>query len=203
MRITFRQGIVRHQTDISGSPAFLQKVGQYVNLIVSPDPTIVTFAHGQKNYLYTESKTQLQSEAWGPFDAGTNYWLYWDINLVNGVRTFGSTVYEPLVSANQPSLSCVDSFGVPCVIAGRMWYNTVRNIMYEYNGASWVEVVRVFACKLELGTTIRSMSIRAPEFIGTQVGLTTPAYAGAIAFDTAGKPIRTGDRKFLLLKICF
>lgn len=201
MRITFRQGIVRHQTDISGSPAFLQKVGQYVNLIVSPDPTIVTFAHGQKNYLYTEATSV--SQAWGPFDTGTNYWLYWDINLVNGERTFGSTVYEPLVSANQPSLSCVDSFGIPCVIAGRMWYNTVRNIMYEYNGASWVEVVRVFACKLELGTTIRSMSIRTPEFIGTQVGLTTPAYAGAIAFDTAGKPIRTGDRKFFTTEDMF
>jgi hypothetical protein len=201
LRITFRQGIVRHQTDIGGSPTFLQKVGQYVNLIVSPDPTIVTFAHGQKNYLYTEATSI--SQAWGPFDTGTNYWLYWDINLVNGERTFGSTVYEPLVRANQPSLSCVDSFGIPCVIAGRMWYNTVRNIMYEYNGASWVEVVRVFACKLELGTTIRSMSIRAPEFIGTQVGLTTPAYAGAIAFDTAGKPIRTGDRKFFTTEDMF
>jgi hypothetical protein len=202
MRITFRQGIVRHQTDISGSPTFLQKVGQFVNLIVSPDPTIVAFAHGQKNYLYTEAISV--SQAWpGPFDTGTNYWLYWDINLVNGERTFGFTVYEPLVSANQPSLSCVDSFGVPCVITGRMWYNTVRNVMYEYNGASWVEVVRVFACKLELGTTIRSMSIRAPEFIGTQVGLVTPAYAGAIAFDTAGKPIRTGDRKFFTTEDMF
>ena len=48
MRINFRQGIVRHQTDGADNPVFLQKVGTNVNLLVSPDFTIVSFIQNER-----------------------------------------------------------------------------------------------------------------------------------------------------------
>jgi hypothetical protein len=84
-----------------------------------------------------------------------------------------------------------------------MWFNTMNTTWYEWNGASWVEVIRVFACRLESGITPRSVSINAPAFTGTQVGVTTPTRVGSLAFDAAGKPIRTSDRKFFTTEDIF
>jgi hypothetical protein len=184
MKLNFRQGIVRHQTDILGTPTFLSVSGGFVSLIISPDPTIVAFIHGTKDYLYTERQTV--SNAWGPFSTGSDYWLYWQLNQATGLREFGHTTLEPIETANPPS-----SPGI-----GQMWFNIMNNTWYDWNGASWVEVIRVFACRLENGMSPKSMSINAPAFTGTQVGLTTSRRIGSLAFDSDGKPIRSGDRKF-------
>ncbi len=182
MRVNFRQGIVSHQTDTFGTPTFLQVSGGYVSVMTANAPTIVTFIHGTKDYLYTERLTQLN--AWGPFGA-TDQWLYWQINPATGEREFGSTDLEPLMGTTPPVATI-----------GQMWFNTSSQLWYEYNGAAWVEVIRVFACKLVGGVTPISMSINAPDFRGTQVGLEVASRSGALTFDGAGKPIRTGDRKF-------
>lgn len=182
MRISFRGGIVSHQTDTFGTPTFLQVGGGYVSLATVNDPTVVSFVHGQKDYLYTER--QSQPNAWGPFIA-QDYWLYWHLDPVTGLREFGSTVLEPVVASNPPPEA-----------TGQMWFDTFSNIWYEYNGAAWIEVIRVFACKLVGGVTPVSMSIDAPDFRGTQVGLNVPTRTGALTYDMQGKPIRTGDRKF-------
>ncbi len=183
MRLSFRQGIVDHQTDTFGTPTFLQVVGGSVSLIATNDPTVVSFIHGQKDYLYTESQTQ--TDAWGPF-AAQDYWLYWQLNPVTGLREFGATELEPTQAIDPPS-----SPGT-----GQMWFNTLNHIWYEFNGASWIEVIRVFACKLVGGATPISMSINSPDYRGTQVGLNVPTRTGALTYDMAGKPIRTSDRKF-------
>lgn len=183
MRLTFRQGIVKHQTDIYNTPTFLDVSGGYVSLVTTNDPTVITFVQGTKDYLYTERQTQ--NNAWGPFTSG-DQWLYWQLNMATGVREFGSTSLEPLTGTTPPLSPTT----------GQSWFNTMSNIMYEYNGASWVEVVRVFACKLQGSTTPVSMSINAPDFRGTQVGLNTPARAGSLIFDLQGKPIKTSDRRF-------
>ena len=186
MRISFRQGIVRHQTDVNNNPTFLQKTGNFITLNVSPDFTIIAFAHGDADYLYSESVTV--QNAWGPFiDTNIDYWLYWDLNMVTGVVTHGFTTKEPVESATAPQVFPNDP--------GQMWWDTTKNKMFEWNGAAWIEKIRVFACKLEDGTNIVSMSINAPSFVGTQVGLNQTVFAGALIFDHTGKPIRTGDNK--------
>ena len=78
MRLSFRQGIVRYQQDTLGTPTFLNVVSGYVSLIASNEPTVVAFAHGQKDYLYTERQTQ--NNAWGPFIPGNDQWLYWQVD---------------------------------------------------------------------------------------------------------------------------
>lgn len=191
MKISFRQGIVRHQTDTMGTPTFLNVSGGYVSIVVSPDPTIMAFIHGTKDYLYTERQSIAQ--AWGPFAPGQDQWLYWQLNPSTGIREFGSTSLEPIESPAMPTSPSI----------GQMWFNTTQNLWYEWSGSSWVEVIRVFACRLENGTTPRSMSINSPAFTGTQVGLTQSKRIGALAFDNAGNPIRTGDRKFFTTEDAF
>lgn len=190
-RLNFRQGIVRHQTDTGGNPTFLDVVGGNVSLIVSPDPTIIALIDGTNDYLFTESVTV--SNAWGPFTAGINRWLYWDINRVTGVRTFGFTIYEPVEASTAPTSPNV----------GQMWFNTITNIWSEWSGSSWVPVIRVFACKLNTILQPESMSINAPSFTGTQVGLTGSFRVGAIAFDASGEPIRKGDGSFFTTEDLF
>ena len=181
-RVSFRQGIVRHQTDSSNNPTFLQKVGNYVSLIVSPDLTIVNLVCGTKDYLYTEHLTQVN--AWGPFTPGIHAWLYWDIDVLTGIRTFGSTVLDPIVAATPP----------PTPVVGQMWFDTSFNTWHEWSGSSWTLIIRCFAAQLINGTQLASMSIRSPEFVGTQVGLTVDSVPGSLVFDSSGTPIfdRTG-----------
>jgi hypothetical protein len=190
-RLSFRQGIVRHQTDTLNTPTFLQKVGQFVNLIVSPDPTIVTFVHGTTNYLFTEHVTTL--EAWGPFIPGNDVWLYWDLNRVSGIRTFGYTPFEPVEAAIAPITPGT----------GQMWFNTAFNLWFEWNGAAWVEVIRVFAAKYANSTTLTSMSIDTPIFTGTQVGLTTSINVGSLMYDGEGKPILNSNKQFFTTEDVF
>ncbi len=183
MRLSFRQGIVQHQRDTLDTPTFLSVNGGFVSVEATNEPTVITFAHGNKDYLYTEHQSQFG--AWGPFTSG-DHWLFWQLNMVTGVREFGSTNLEPIVGANTPTHPGT----------GQMWFNTMSNIMYEYNGSSWVEVVRVFACKLQSSVTPVSVSINSPDFRGTQVGLEVPSKAGDLVFDDQGKPVKTSDRKF-------
>lgn len=182
-RISFRQGIVRHT-----EPNFLQLSGQAVTLIASTSSHVdFTLAQGLKNYLYTEQQVIL--DAWaGPFTPGKNYWLYWDINLASGVRTFGHTLVAPIAQSAPPPTEQL--------VVDLHWFDTFTKKMKVYNGNSFVEKLRVFATKLINGTTFQSMSIRAPDFTGTQVGLEIPSTAGALVFDSVGQPIRTGDGAF-------
>ena len=89
MRLSFRHGIIRCQTDYTGTPTFLRKSslgGEFIDLIVSPDPTIISIAHQGANYLIEETKTV--THAWGPFAPhGITQYLYWDISFLDGSLT--------------------------------------------------------------------------------------------------------------------
>lgn len=178
MYIPFRQGLVRHQVDSGSNPAFLQKVsgGQYIDLVVSPTPTIVTFAYSDTNYLYEETRTV--THAWGPFSDSNNRWLYWDIDIVTGTRTFGHTTVEPVYSSSAPSSPSINQH----------WFDTAYTTMKVWNGARWEEKIRCFAAKYDNG------SIIIPYPPGTQVGISTPCEAGFILFDDDEKPIKKWKR---------
>lgn len=183
MRISFKQGIIKAQ------PGFLQLTPtKKVNLNVAPpSAVIVTVSHGQSNYLITERQPVLN--AWnGPFNVGTDYWLYWDIDVVTGQRTFGHTTIPPVFGNTAPSPQ-VD----------KHWFDTSTFQMKVWNGARWVVKIRVFAAKLQSGTVFVSMSMTAPSFEGTQIGTAglVSITAGAIAFDVFNKGLKKSNGEFL------
>lgn len=184
MRTPFRQGIVK-------APAsFLVPTGGTVSLNIAPlDHALVTFADGDANYLIAER--QSVPNAWsGPFTAGTDYWLYWDINNRTGVRTFGYTLREPVEGNVAPLTPAPDQH----------WFDTANKRMKVWNATSgqWVNKIRVFAAKLQAGSVLVSMSYESPAFTGTQVGLfqSIPAVAGALVFDINGDPVRRSNGTF-------
>lgn len=184
--LKFRHGIVRTQNNHSNQPNFLQKSGggAYIDLVVSPDPTIFTIAHYDEDYLLTENASV--PHAWGPFVGGTDYWLYWDLDFLTGEITRGYTLVEPIDDPVKPTNPVVDQH----------WFDMNAKIMKVWNGATWVEHLRVFACKYQQGATI----VYQP--LGSQVGLNgIVVYAGSILFDNEHKPIKKfrRDRKGMFI----
>jgi hypothetical protein len=173
MRVNFRQGLLRYQTDTAGNPTFLQKSGSGIDLVVSPDPTVMTFADGTEDYTHEERQTV--SQAWdGPFTPLQDYWLYVDIDVQEGVRTFGETQYEPIVSYTPP----------PNPAEGQHWFDKNENIQKVRSNNRWVRVLRVFVAKLASGSVLQ------PYSVGSQVGLWSSTNSGFILFDENDKPVQ-------------
>lgn len=178
MFINFRQGIVRHQE----SPSFLSLSGGNVNLNASTDPTIITFAHGNSDYLFTENVSI--SAAWaGPFIIGSDYWLYWDIDTITGLRSFGYTDVDPFSPANGYGSTLPSSPST-----NQHFFLTTERKMKVYSGGRWSDVIRVFAGKLANG------AILEPFTVGSQIGSTQQLNVGAILFDDAGNAVKRFDR---------
>lgn len=182
MRLSFRQGIARYQTDVLSTPSFLQKSvdsGLFVDLIVSPDPTIVAFAHRSSNYIVEEVKTV--KNAWGPFSTTQTVYLYWDINLLTGELTRGSTFFPPMYAGMGPLSPVIDQH----------WFDTAEAVMRVWNGNKWVEKIRVFAAFLSSGTIIH------PFPLGSQAGIVGDFEGGNLVLDAYNKPLRQSDGSFV------
>lgn len=184
MIINFRQGIVQQALTGGGQPAFLSLVGSGVNLIASASaPTIVDFAQGQSDYLFQEASNI--TNAWaGPFTPSTNSWLYWDINQLTGVRTFGSTAYLPVTASQAPTQSTVDGIHFTSLHTDQHWFDTINFLMKVWNGSVWGVAVRVFAGSIRGGTLIQDP-------VGTQVGITNvQVNAGYLLYDENNNPVK-------------
>ena len=184
MRTDFSQGILTYP--ISGNQQqFLFKSGNYVNLQVNNNVVDIIFAHGLTNYLFTE--TLDTTAAWGPFQSNVDYWLYWDINTRTAIRTFGSTMLQPIYSAVSPSNPQTDQH----------WFNVSSHKMYVYQMGNWREVIRVFAAKVNNATFTPLGSNSLRPFAGTQAGLVSSnTVAGRILADSVGTPIRKSSGQF-------
>lgn len=159
MKINLRQGIVRYQKDTQNNQQFLLETSTGIDLITTNDPTIVSFAHKNRNYLYTEKRSV--RNAWiGPFESNKDYWLYWDLDVKTGVRTFGHTTIPPIVDSNAPKNPPIDQH----------WFDTETDMMMVYNGATFKERIRVFAAKYTDGTVIDSYFGNSL-FGGSQIGV--------------------------------
>lgn len=114
MKITFRQGIVSHQTG-----GFLQTNGSgNIDLLATNRAVTVSLAHHDADYTHSEDNTV--ASAWtGPFTPSTSYYLYWDFNLSTFTRTFGKTLLEPVAqsiapgSGNSPIVGVVPGIASP------------------------------------------------------------------------------------------
>ena len=184
MRIDFQQGIVTYPSS-SNIQVFLAKVGSYVNIQTANGRVDVAFAYGTENYLLTEAADV--NNAWGPLLANTNYWVYWDIDVLTAVKSYGVTTVAPQTSSIQP-----------VGVENLHWFNIVNNTMYVYRSGTWVAVIRAFAALVNNGifTPLGSGFSNHP-FAGTQVGLNTPnTVVGRITVDDVGAPILKSDKTF-------
>lgn len=186
MRIDFRQGIISYPTT-GNLQNFLAVSGNSVSLRAAATPVQIAFAHGDADYLFTE--TQDVNGAWSRLPPTTKCWLYWDIDTLTGQRTFGYTDRQPIVSATPPSSAAV----------GQMVFDLSTNTMFQYVAPTVRRpVIRVFACAVQ-GSTIIPLGTGFPTrpFAGTQVGLSVPGTPGQIITDQSGVPIRLRDGVFM------
>ena len=142
MKIGFRQGIIRCAL-AGGLPNYLllNSAGSYVTLEVNSanayKGVFITFADGDKNYLY-EEKAQIVN-AWGPISGSKTTYLYWDIDQATGMITRRTTDVPPVLFGPQPSNPVINQH----------WFDDVSNTMRMWNGVRWNKVLRVFGGKVE------------------------------------------------------
>jgi hypothetical protein len=176
MYVSFRQGLVRTQT----APSFITFDGTDVNLNVDSDPTILTFAYQSTDYLFEENQTI--GKAWrGPFTSSVTHYLYWDLDMETGVRTFGSTSVNPLYGNALPTFPVFDQH----------YFNYLDTTMRVWNGNDWTPKLRVFAGQINNGA---SLTVYVP---GTQVLLNQGRDQGFMLFDQYGSPI-TNNRNYFI-----
>jgi hypothetical protein len=173
-RYDFKQGLARYQEDGIGHPAFLQRNGQYIDLIVSPDPTVFLIAHYDVDYSLTENRSI--DKAWGPFTNNNNSWLFWDVDFITGEISHGFTEVMPVNGTRPPAQP---------IAIDQHWFDTGKKVTKVWNGATWVDKLRVFACKYQNNATIIYNTQ------GSQVGLHgLLTFAGFPLFDDENKPIQ-------------
>lgn len=166
MLIQFRQGIVQ----AGQVPLFISGTAPNINLVASFSlPVIITFAQGDDNYLFQE--TNNVTPAWTGVPASA--YLYWDIDLKTGIRTFGYTTLAPFVGPSPP----------PSPSNGQMWYDTINFIQNVFNFGAWNPKLRVFAATVSGGVPVAHA-------VGTQIGNITPNRAGYILYDEDNNPIK-------------
>lgn len=185
MKLNFTQGLVRFQKELNGNtPKFIQVNSDnsgYIDLVCSPDPTVIVFAHKHKNYIIEEHVSV--ERAWGPLPpTGQTQHLFWDINFTTGELSRGFTLLTPAISSHAP----------PNPNNDQHWFDTNQKTMFVWNGSKWIERIRVFAGIYD------SSAILAPRGQGTQAGLNNLNIdAGNILTGAGGNPLRDIDGSFL------
>jgi len=206
MKLPFRQGIVKYTLNNDKIPTFLytDRRDKYVSLIANINHVLIAFAHNDTDYLFEETLTT--NNAWGPFDRDVKYWMYWDLDVRTGKRTFGSTTLEPIVSDTIPESP----------EHNQHWFNLSDNVIITYDNDlhrnnyrklsknsvyiwdsennHWSQKIRLFA------GTYKNSDIVASS-LSSQVGLFVPCSAGFIQYDDTDTPTQQarvdGTYKFL------
>lgn len=184
MQLNFRHGIVRHQTDTSGTSTFVRKSGngdEHIDLVCDEAPLILTAAHAGNNYLVQFNRTIV--DAWGPMPpTGQTQYLFWDVSLLNAEVTFGFTTVNPYFGINPPPSP---------ILNDQHWYDTTTMIMKVWNGTKWIPKIRVFAA------TYNSSAVIIPRLRGTQINKNDRCEAGNIMIGKNNTPLRDSDGTFV------
>lgn len=197
MKISFRQGIVRRQTVLS-APDFLRKTslsGTSIDLIASPEPTVISFAHYGANYLFEEGQTKVG--AWGgdavgslngPLLPSETQYLFWDVNISTGELTRGWTKVRPITTSIEPTNPVNDQH----------WFDLTNTRMRVFRrpdpsrAGAWQDKIRLFAATYDSGANI------IPYPIGSQVGITGgPWNTGNLILGSNNKPLKQSDGTFV------
>jgi hypothetical protein len=187
MIVPFRQGIIQYNS-INNIQQFLSITNNNISLNVGQTPVIVTAAQRDADYEIIEPVSI--SNAWTLIDTNVECWLYWDINTLDAVRTFGITYITPSFGSFPPINPVNDQH----------WFNTNDCTMNVYSSETnqWSLRIRVFAAQYNNGTFISvSEGSTTQVFEGTQVGLNTSGTnIGPIIFDNNGNPVQRANGTF-------
>lgn len=189
MIINFRQGIVKYPTS-AGVQQFLVRNGSNVTLNVYDHQRVdISFASGAQNYLYSEINAI--PSAWTNVPNAVDVWLYWDLNIRSGLRTFGFTLLQPTYGTIRPSSPSEDQH----------WFDTASYNMYVYTAAGgWIRKIRAFAAKLNTSSFTALGADQLMPYAGTQVGIFgNPVDTSYITYDINGSPIIRSNGEFLTL----
>lgn len=197
MKLNFRQGIVRHQTALTG-PNWLQKTsltGASIDLNAGDEPVVFTTAHYGANYVFEETRTIVG--AWGSGVPGSNnssliangqtQYLFWDIDLATGAVTRGWTLIPPIISSIEPTNPLADTH----------WFDLLNTRMRVFRKTGnapgqWQDKVRLFAAKYDSSANI------IPFPIGSQVGISDGNFGGGnLILGTNNKPLKQSDGTFV------
>ena len=140
----------------NGEYSFL--IGDNLSVIIdgSQTPVLLAFAdgfddNGSVDYMATVTT---KMSAWSLPARSTSY-LYVE-RSATGALSYGSTTVEPLRQPNTPKAE-ID----------KMYYNTIANKMYLYNGVQWKSVLRiVVAIVVTDSTSVKSIKYYRPGFSG-------------------------------------
>lgn len=182
MLVNFRQGIVRPAyagsvPDDTNIPTYLNKTSSGIFILASKDdPLLITFSHYNQNILFKEDKNYL---AWPSPPSITPAWLYWDLNMDTGERTFGFTNIEPLIGSELPSNPTIDQH----------FFSLKDYTMKVWIGDLWLTVLRVFASVYNGSAPIPIVEPFFPN--QSQVGLNDKSKSGYILFGEDEKPLKT------------
>lgn len=205
MIINYRQGLIKSQVDASGVPTYLNKsaTNGYVDLYINASVVVLAFAHRNTDYIYEEGTTVLR--AWGPFTSavGVKNWLFWDIDINTGLRSFGSTLYQPIVSDTAPVSPLTDQH----------WFDIGSSTMKVWYDFSWHEKIRCFAGVYSGGqivdpyyvtvtttSTVNGVEVidTSHEYFTSHVGLNNRVTAGFILFDDGVEPVKSSANNTFL-----
>lgn len=190
MKLPFRQGIVRAQTDVSQNPNFLQKTSVGIDLLTANDVLTLSFSHGDSEYSYTESSPI--TTAWsGSFQTGADYYLYVDLNPLTAERTFGFTKPQPTNGPTSPQNPENDQH----------WFDmtNTKTKVWDAGVSHWVEKIRVFVAKLKNGNVIEYIFPIGDSQVGISRSLSSLANfypSGRILFGDSGHPVKKPSGEF-------
>ena len=179
MLLPIRQGILRplHIKDLNQN-SHLSIVNNTVSVIATKENNIIlTFSFYNKNFLFKEDKNVI---AWENLPSNTPSWLYWDLDINSGERTFGYTLVEPTFGEEEPINPPLDQH----------FFNTKNNTMQVWDGSTWIVKLRVFAATYD-GTDLSIPDNFMPN--ESQVGLDEESNAGYLLFDSNNKTIRLSN----------
>ncbi len=183
MKINFRQGVISSHA-MGFTPLFLApSTTGFVNLVVSPEPTVVAFAHADSDYLQVFNTDIPQ--AWGPFVSDEDAFLYWEIDQLTANVRYKITRYPFLTSVTAPINPPIDQH----------WFDLLTTTMKYWTGTKWLPKIAVFAGSV-LGGIISQLR---PSNYGSQVGLNTPSDPGFIMLSSSLRPIYTNPATFEFL----
>lgn len=118
------------------------------NLSVTIDgtvtPIVVSFANGFDNNGAVDYVKSLTARVtpWS-LPASATLYLYLDYNATTGAINYDSTTIAPIISNTTPDATDRDS----------NYYNELLGKSFAYNGAQWVEKIRVFVAKVITNST--------------------------------------------------
>lgn len=171
MNLNFIQGIVSTDKSIK---SFLKLIGNNVSLIINSLPLILTFSHGEYNYLKTIEKSVLN--AWIINPNLDNSWLYADIDVLTANISFGAI-------SNAPTSG--DSFPVDPII-NHHHYDKISKKLYVFDGYDWINKIRIF-----LGTINDKQLSQYP--LGSQVNMVYQNESNEIYLTSEKLPVHQFD----------